>query len=166
MIAAALKKHAVPVASLKPDPRNARDHGKKNLDAIKSSLKRFGQQKPIVIRADKTVLAGNGTLAAAKALGWKEIAAVIFTGNKKDAAEFAIADNRSAELAEWNFTELNAQLQKSNGFDLGFNEKEIAAIFAKAQPGDLEVELPTKPTRSRLQHTCPSCGHKFSSTQK
>jgi len=40
------------------------------LEQIKASLRRFGQQKPIVVDATNVVRAGNGTLAAAKALGW------------------------------------------------------------------------------------------------
>jgi DNA modification methylase len=47
------------------------------------------------------VRAGNGTLAAAKALGWKEIAVVRSTLAGSEATAYAIADNRTAELAEW-----------------------------------------------------------------
>lgn len=61
------------VAELASDPANVRKHNEKNLDAIKASLTRFGQQKPIVIDKSGVVRAGNGTLAAAKALGWAEI---------------------------------------------------------------------------------------------
>lgn len=61
------------VADLALDPANARKHSDKNLAAIKASLTRFGQQKPIVIDSSGVVRAGNGTLAAAKALGWAEI---------------------------------------------------------------------------------------------
>ena len=55
----------MPVNELVNDPNNARTHDERNLDAIRASLERFGQQKPIVINADNTVVAGNGTLAAA-----------------------------------------------------------------------------------------------------
>ncbi|MGA1718738.1 MAG: ParB N-terminal domain-containing protein, partial [Aquiluna sp.] len=39
----------IPIAELDLDPANVRQHDEKNLAAIKSSLKRFGQQKPIVV---------------------------------------------------------------------------------------------------------------------
>ena len=54
------------------DPANVRKHDEKNLEAIKSSLLRFGQQKPIVVDGKGIVIAGNGTLTAAKALGWEK----------------------------------------------------------------------------------------------
>lgn len=54
----------VPIATLHHDPANVRRHPEKNLDAIKASLARFGQQKPIVVSSDNVVVAGNGTLAA------------------------------------------------------------------------------------------------------
>jgi len=56
------------------DPANARKHNPKNIEAIKGSLARFGQQKPIVIDKNNVVIAGNGTLQAAKELGLDKIA--------------------------------------------------------------------------------------------
>ena len=65
-----------PISELKQDPDNARAHDERNLAAIRESLSRFGLQKPIVVAPDGTVLAGNGTLAAATSLGWTHIACV------------------------------------------------------------------------------------------
>ena len=93
----------VAIDSLKLDPKNARKHSKKNLDAIANSLKQFGQRKPIVVH-NGVVIAGNGTLEAARSLGWSQIA-IVRTPEDWDAdtaKAFALADNRSAELAEWN----------------------------------------------------------------
>ena len=83
------------------DPSNVRTHNNKNLDAIKGSLAKFGQQKPIVINAEGVVIAGNGTLAAAKALGWQSLNVVRTGLEGSDATAYAIADNRTADLAEW-----------------------------------------------------------------
>jgi ParB-like chromosome segregation protein Spo0J len=63
----------VPIDSVRLDDQNARKHPDRNVKAITDSLVRFGQQKPIVAMEDGTVIAGNGTYAAAKALGWTEI---------------------------------------------------------------------------------------------
>src|SRR5271168_918100 len=91
----------LPITSLSPDPANARRHPERNLDQIKASLRRFGQQKPIVVDAANVVRAGNGTLAAAIALGWTTIAAVRSDLGKTELTAYAITDNRSAELAAW-----------------------------------------------------------------
>jgi ParB-like chromosome segregation protein Spo0J len=105
-----MKTELVKIETLVFDPANARKHGEKNLAAIKSSLQRFGQQKPIVVDANGVVRAGNGTLAAAKALGWKEIAIVRSPLSGSEATAYAIADNRSSELAEWDDDSLAKQL--------------------------------------------------------
>lgn len=99
------------VAELAIDPANVRKHNEKNLAAIKASLLRFGQQKPIVIDKSGVVRAGNGTLAAAQALGWAEIDCVISDLKGAEATAYAIADNRTAELAEWDDAVLTATLQ-------------------------------------------------------
>jgi len=95
---------------LTPDPSNVRTHDERNLTAIKGSLRRFGQQKPIVVDSQGIVIAGNGTLTAAKDLGWTHIN-VIQTGlSGVEAVAFAIADNRTAELADWDDTALTQTL--------------------------------------------------------
>ncbi len=101
-IASAIKSLAVPIDSLVPDPRNARLHSDENIAAIRASLEMFGQVKPIVVR-DQTrmVMAGNGTLKAARLLGWTEIAASFVQMTETEAISYGLADNRTAELARW-----------------------------------------------------------------
>lgn len=112
------------------DPQNVRKHNERNLDSIKSSLVRFGQQKPIIIDGDMKVVAGNGTLQAAKSLGWDEIASVKTNLVGNEAIAFAIADNRTAELAEWNAGALVGVLKQlqvdGNGLEsVNFSEADI-----------------------------------------
>ena len=106
-----MKLETVTIASLSLDPNNARKHSKRNLDAIAASLNKFGQRKPIVVHKD-TVIAGNGTLEAAKSLGWKEIGITRCPDDwdADTAKAYALADNRSAELAEWDELVISAQL--------------------------------------------------------
>ena len=68
-----LQIETIEVSELVSDPANVRKHDNRNLEAIKGSLLRFGQQKPIVINAKGVVIAGNGTLNAARSLGWSQI---------------------------------------------------------------------------------------------
>ena len=93
------------------DPANVRTHDPRNLDAIKGSLRRFGQQKPIVVDSQGIVIAGNGTLTAAKDLGWTHINVVQTGLSGVEAVAFAIADNRTAELADWDDTALTKTLE-------------------------------------------------------
>lgn len=150
-IADALKPLARPIEGLHPDPANARKHGPKNLDAIKSSLAQFGQRKPIVGQKQGMIVrAGNGTLEAAKALGWTEIAVVVIDDDNATASQFAIADNRTSELAEWDNETLASLL---DGMDdstrdlLAFDEKDMQALMRSVDPtGEIpDDEVPDPP---------------------
>ena len=89
------------INTLKTDPANLRKHPVRNLAAIKSSLTRFGWQKPIVIDDKNVVIAGNGSLLAARELGMKKVPCVRSSLLGPERVAYAIADNRAAELAEW-----------------------------------------------------------------
>jgi len=106
-----MKIEIVNIDDLDLDPRNARKHDEKNLKAIADSLDLFGQRKPIVVWG-RTVVAGNGTMAAARTLGWKEItvARVPDDWTADQVKAYALADNRSAELAVWDDQVLASQL--------------------------------------------------------
>jgi len=123
-----MKLEKVAIESLNLDPNNARKHSARNLEAIAASLNKFGQRKPIVVHRG-VILAGNGTVEAAKSLGWKEIeiTAVPDDWDDETAKAYALADNRSAELAEWDESELAKQILElqDSGWDiaqLGFTE--------------------------------------------
>jgi len=130
---------SVAIASLVFDPANARKHEAKNLDAIKGSLARFGQQKPIVVGKKGVIIAGNGTLAAARSLGWEKIDVVYTELTGTDATAFAIADNRTSELAEWDAGILSETLKSLQAMDfdlgsIGFDAGDLAAMIATPEP--------------------------------
>ena len=136
------------INELHPDPANARKHDDKNLKAIKGSLAKFGQQKPIVVSASRVVIAGNGTLEAAKALGWTEIDVVETDLSGAEAIAFALADNRTAELAAWDDDILGKALHalREDGFDIeaiGFDIGDFTNIEEPdygAVDGDTDID--------------------------
>lgn len=121
-----MKVRTVPLHELTPDPSNTRLHDDRNLDAIKASLDRFGQVKPIVVTDSNVIVAGNGTYAAALDLGWASLQVVTIDDADPAALRaYAIADNRTAELAAWDHELLTEQLHEltddllaATGFDL------------------------------------------------
>lgn len=131
-----LKGLAVPIDSLKPDPRNARLHPERNLEALRTSLRYYGQRKPIVVRKnDSRIIAGNGLWQAAKDLGWTEIAAVFVDDDDAAATGYALMDNQSAILAEWDFDRLGELVTelKDMDFDLdltGFSADQLHILSA------------------------------------
>lgn len=141
-----MKLETISLEALTFDINNARLHNEKNIRAIKGSLAKFGQQKPIVVNSKNIVIAGNGTLQAAKELGWTTISVVRSELSNFDASAFALADNRTAELATWDEEVLGKTLQylREEDFkieEIGFDpiDMEWAADLEKMD--DLEGSL-------------------------
>jgi len=133
------------IADLIFDPANLRKHGKKNIDAIKASIVRFKQQTPIVIDKKNIVRKGNGTLAAAIELGWTDIKVVRTDLEGTEATAYAIADNRTSELAEWDNDALKDTLQSlaDDGFDLsdiGFDDNDLGNIFEDKNENNEDID--------------------------
>ena len=143
----------VPISSLTPDPLNARKHNKRNLDAIKASLSKFGQRKPIVVTHEGTVIAGNGTLEAAISLGWDDISIARSPEDwdENTVRAYALADNQTGALAEWEDEILNTALEDltSEGWDineLGFDQ-DFKSEEPKPNDNDNSLqEVPEIPT--------------------
>lgn len=140
----------VSVDELRLDPRNARLHPERNLTAIRASLERFGQQKPIVVKKDGTVVAGNGTLEVARQLGWTHVDVVRTELDGAAAAAFAVADNRTGELSEWDVNALIETLKgAAEGGDAvpGFTQHDVEMLLKddwhvepkeKVEPGEVK----------------------------
>lgn len=107
----ALRPHLIPIDALTADPENARLHPDRNLDTIKRSLERFGQTYPILHRGGM-IVAGHGRAQAAVALGWTHLAGLAVDDlSPEEAKALALIDNKSGELAEWNFEALGMLLR-------------------------------------------------------
>lgn len=133
-----LARLAVPIASLTPDPKNARLHPERSIQVLEASLLKFGQRKPIVVRKrNRVVVAGNGLLEAAKRLGWTQIAASIQEMTDSEAISYGLADNRTAEMSIWDL-EVVAELEKFLGEEksdvVGWSEKELLLLRMAVWP--------------------------------
>jgi len=144
------------------DPNNARKHDRKNLDAIKASLAKFGQQKPIVVDEKSIVLAGNGTLAAARELGWETITVVRTSLTGYDAMAFALADNRTSELAEWDQPILGTQLAALQDleFDLADMGFDLPSMDEPEDEKNASKELDLGDF-DNFDHKCPKCSFEW-----
>lgn len=145
-----MKYETATIASLMLDPANVRTHDSKNLESIKASLARFGQQKPIVVNSKGIIVAGNGTMMAAKMLNWSSVEIVRTDLEGAEAIAYAIADNRTAELAGWDEAALAQQLAALQIDDeelaniAGFTDAEIEAMILDGKEIE-EDEVPEPP---------------------
>lgn len=137
-IAEQLRHLAIPIGQLTPDPDNARRHDTRNIAAITESLHTFGQRAPLVAQRQRDgrliVRAGNGRLHAALRLGWEMIAVVEIAEGDDAAAAFALADNRTADLASWDDEQLAKNLSALRGEEdlfgaTGYKVAELDALL-------------------------------------
>jgi hypothetical protein len=130
-------------SDLKQDPRNARRHGELSQGAIRRSVEALGAGRSILVDRDGVVIAGNGVLEQAQAIGLKlklvhtdgdELIAVrrtdLETYDPRRTA-LAIADNAVAELSDWDNptldeirAEIGPALEEVSGFGLDSAEED------------------------------------------
>ena len=151
------------INSLLSDHKNARRRTDRSAELIKESLQRYGAARSIVIDEDNRILAGNGTIEGAKAAGIKnvriietdgtEVIAIKRTGLSEDEkVGLALADNRTADLSEWDQAMLHS-LSQEHDLSPWFEQEDLNELLAvtelppeegKTDPDDVP-EPPTDP---------------------
>jgi len=155
-----LKVEWVSPEELRPNPRNPR-RNEKAVRAVKDSIREFGFNVPILVDDDLNIIAGHTRLKAARALKLKSVPTIRLSHlSSTQLKAFAIADNKTGELSEWEEEKLSEMLQELDieGFDLeltGFYDQELDSLLAglkgdslpgaEAEREDTVPEKPTKP---------------------
>ncbi|HOP21000.1 MAG TPA: DNA methyltransferase [Amphiplicatus sp.] len=144
---------------LKPNPRNARTHSKKQVRQIAESLKTFGFTNPVLIDEHDMILAGHGRVEAAKLLGVPSVPCrriAHLTPAQKRA--YVLADNKLALNAGWDEELLAEELQELLNLDLGFEIEttgfSIPEIDALVE--SLAVEEPGDPADDAVPSVAPA----------
>jgi hypothetical protein len=154
----------VSIGALRPNPRNARTHSRKQIKQIAASIRSVGFLSPVIVDDADMVLFGHGRLEAARLEGLTH-APIIRFGHLTEVQKraYVIADNKLAEQAVWDREILAIELGElidlmpAEGFDIsltGFEAPEIDLLLADMAPSRLEAEdilpaLPRNPTTRR-----------------
>jgi DNA modification methylase len=126
------------IASLAPDPENAREHSRAQVKQIARSIEAFGFNVPILVDAELKVVAGHGRLEALKLLGHVEAPVVRLEHlTPAQAKAFAIADNRATDTSSFNDRQLALNLKALAEIDLDFD---IEATGFSIGEIDLKIE--------------------------
>lgn len=97
------------VEDVVPYQNNPR-HNDDAVDAVAASIAEFGFQQPIVVDKDHVIVVGHTRLKAAKKLGLKYVPVVIADLSEEQANAYRLADNKTGELATWDFDALKIEL--------------------------------------------------------
>jgi DNA modification methylase len=155
------------INSLLSDHKNARRRTDRSAELIKESLQRYGAARSIVIDEDNRILAGNGTIEGAKAAGIKnvriietdgtEVIAIKRSGLSEDEkVGLALADNRTADLSEWDQAMLHS-LSQEHDLSPWFEQEDLNELLAvtelEPEEGNTDPDdVPEPPTDPITKH--------------
>ena len=137
----------VPIGDVVPYEKNPRLNDQA-VDAVASSIREFGFKVPIVVDGEGVVITGHTRLKAAKALGLTEVPVIVADDlDDTKIKAFRLADNKVAEIAEWN-EELLAKELAELDFNLEqFGFEKLAEEFddeeEKEAPYTSKITTPT-----------------------
>ena len=150
------------LAELVPYENNPRKNDKA-VEAVAESIREFGFKNPIIVDKKGCIVAGHTRLKAAEKLGLDE-APVIVADDLSDeqVKAFRLADNKTAELAEWNFDLLETELAGISEIDMsafGF-DMETFAESSVVEEDDYSGDVPDVP-RTQLGDLWQLGGHRL-----
>ena len=135
-----LEVHYVELAKLKPWEDNPRlnDHA---VDAVAKSIERFGFNVPILCDENLTIIAGHTRWKAAGKLRMNSVPVIFVPLTDTQRRAFSIADNKTAEIADWDCPRLKTVLEqlRSEEIDLsslGYCNEELRALLEEEQDFD------------------------------
>lgn len=146
------------IGDLKPEPRNARTHSKKQIEQLCASIRQFGFTNPVLVDEQSILIAGHGRLRAAREVGLVKVPAIELAGlTEVQKKALRLADNKIALNAGWDVEILRLELAEIGtlevDFDLsltGFASGEIDVVLKAANDPDEEI-IPAVPVEPKTR---------------
>jgi DNA modification methylase len=146
------------ITTIKPYPGNPRrnDHA---VAAVATSIREFGFRQPLVVDDEGVLIIGSTRYKAALRLGLKVVPVHVATGlTPAQLRAYRIADNKTAEVAEWDGDLLATELAELKALDfdldlLGFPDAELQQWLAVEPSSGLTDadEVPAPPDQPVTQ---------------
>lgn len=154
-----MKIEELKIEDIVPYENNPRNNDEA-VPAVAKSIEEFGFKVPIVIDKNNVIIAGHTRLRAAESLGLKKVPCIRADDlTEEQVRAFRLADNKTAELAFWDFTKLDKELEKLENIDMsefGFDRDD----FNEEMLEDLFTDAPEKESKPKVIK-CPHCGEEF-----
>jgi len=104
------------------------------VDAVAESIRSFGFNVPILCDQNLTIIAGHTRWKAAQKLGLEKAPVIVVEMTDSKRRAFTVADNKTAEIAGWDFPKLREVLEELRSEDidikiLGFSDEEIRRLI-------------------------------------
>jgi ParB-like chromosome segregation protein Spo0J len=127
-----------PVSKIIPYDRNPRIN-KNAVNAVIKSIERTGNNDPIEVNKENIILCGHTRLSALKKMGIKTTDILIISGlTEEQQKEYRIRNNKTSEIAEWDFEMLEADFQEETLIEFGFDTENMYKGKGKIKKENLE----------------------------
>ena len=152
------------IAKIKPYGRNPRVNDSA-VDAVAESIRQFGFRQPIVVDTEGVIVCGHTRWKAAKKLGLTKVPVHVATDlTPEQIRAYRIADNKTNELAEWDYDLLMRELAelKADGVDvmsLGWTADEVNRMLSPETKDGKEADESIADDVPMI--VCPKCGTEF-----
>lgn len=148
-----LKIRHVDVKRLVPWEGNPRKH-ERAIGAVAKSIRQFGFNVPILCDTGFRVIAGHVRLEAAKRVGMEKVPVAVLPLKERDCKLFAVAENKTGELADWDMPKLRDVLDDLRREDcelgaLGFSPRELHRLLRVEQEKENTIPEPPAKVRTR-----------------
>ena len=138
------------IEELKPYENNPRFNDEA-VEYVKNSIKEFGFKVPMIIDKNNTIITGHTRYKAAKMIGLKEVPVIIADDlTEEQIKAFRLVDNKTAEIAEWDFELLQDEIDDILNIDLSRFGFENELDDDDIDPEEVETPLPPEEPKSKL----------------
>ena len=145
---------------IKPYENNPR-HNDNAVDAVAASIREFGFKVPLVVDSNGVIVAGHTRYKAAQKLGLKSVPCLVADDlNEEQINAFRLVDNKSGELATWDFDALKVELDNIGEIDLSEMGFDLTLHDEYTEP-DIE-DFGNTATSEKIETChCPKCGFEW-----
>lgn len=135
------------VSELKLNPNNPRKNDDA-VDVIAKSIEKYGFKNPLIIDENNVVWCGNTRLKASKKLKLKEVPCIVANDlTEEQIRELALIDNKSSEIADWDYDLLGEELLELDlsDFELDWGLPELVEQEKEVEEDDFDCTPPEQP---------------------
>lgn len=164
----------VAVEDIKPYWRNPRRIPPEAVQAVATSIEKYGYQQPIVVDKDMVIIVGHTRLQALKKLGITECPVYVSDLPEDKAKEYRLIDNRTGEMTSWDHSALILELREFEvtllesffpdiDLEIGQIDAAMQGVTQKQMDAAENAIKRVKEAESILttEVVCPSCFHSF-----
>jgi hypothetical protein len=164
------------LAEVKPYWRNPRDN-EAGIEPVIASIKKFGYCQPIGIDTDNVIVVGHTRYRALMKMGVKEVSCIVLDKlTPQQVKQYRIADNKTAEFADWKLPELLSEIREFDSvadFQVFFPDGDLTEMLggslggsvADVVTGDVvkaaEKNVSFTAMPDQLEVLCPNCAESF-----